>query len=106
MVSALMERAFGASVGQGLEDPAPTVTAGGGGKSSMVSLKLSPEHDAGVRRVAALLISYYGTENISSCDAPAPTINTKDRLTEELQAVISRCRDDIASPFSIGALIA
>ena len=31
-------------------------------------------------RVAAFLISYYGTENTSACDAPAPTITTKDRL--------------------------
>jgi len=80
LVSAFMERAFGASVGQGLEEPAPTITAGGGGKSSLVSLKLSPEHEAGALRVAAFLISYYGTENISACDAPTPTITTKDRL--------------------------
>lgn len=80
LASAFMERAFGGSVGQGLEDPAPTITAGGGGKSSLVSLTLSPEHEAGALRVAAFLISYYGTENISACDAPAPTITTKDRL--------------------------
>ncbi|GAB5336315.1 DNA cytosine methyltransferase [Pseudomonas fluorescens] len=80
LASAFMERAFGASVGQGLEEPAPTITAGGGGKSSLVSLTLSPEHEAGALRVAAFLISYYGTENISACDSPAPTITTKDRL--------------------------
>lgn len=80
LASAFMERAFGGSVGQGLEEPAPTITAGGVGKSSRVSLTLSPEHEAGALRVAAFLISYYGTENISACDAPAPTITTKDRL--------------------------
>ncbi|WP_421527294.1 DNA cytosine methyltransferase [Pseudomonas brenneri] len=80
LVSAFMERAFGGSIGQGLEGPAPTITAGGGGKSSLVSLTLSPEHEAGALRVAAFLISYYGTENVSACDAPAPTITTKDRL--------------------------
>ena len=80
LVSAFMERAFGGSVGQALEEPAPTITAGGGGKSSLVSLTLSPEHEAGALRVAAFLISYYGTENISACNAPAPTITTKDRL--------------------------
>lgn len=80
LVSAFMERAFGGSVGQGLEDPAPTIAAGGGGKSSLVSLTLSPEHEAGALRVAAFLISYYGTENTSACDSPAPTITTKDRL--------------------------
>ncbi|MBJ2270711.1 DNA cytosine methyltransferase [Pseudomonas sp. MF6772] len=80
LVSAFMERAFGGSIGQVLEDPAPTITAGGGGKSSLVSLTLSPEHEAGALRVAAFLISYYGTENVSACNAPAPTITTKDRL--------------------------
>jgi DNA (cytosine-5)-methyltransferase 1 len=80
LVSAFMERQFGASVGQGLDEPAPTVTAGGGGKSSVVSFKLSPEHEEGALRVAAFLISYYGTENMSSCGQPAPTITTKDRL--------------------------
>ena len=80
LVSAFMERAFGGSVGQGLDDPAPTITAGGGGKSSLVSLTLSPEHEAGALRVAAFLISYYGTENVSAYDAPTPTITTKDCL--------------------------
>ena len=80
LVSAFMERAFGGSIGQGLEELAPTITAGGGGKSSLVSFTLSPEHEAGALRVAAFLISYYGTENISACDSPAPTITTKDRL--------------------------
>ncbi|KPY05805.1 C-5 cytosine-specific DNA methylase family protein [Pseudomonas savastanoi pv. nerii] len=80
LVTAFMERQFGASVGQPLEEPAPTVTAGGGGKSSVVSLRLSPEHEEGALRVAAFLISYYGTENVSSAGEPAPTITTKDRL--------------------------
>lgn len=80
LVSAFMERQFGASVGQDLDEPAPTVTAGGGGKSSLVSFKLSPEHEEGALRVAAFLISYYGTENMSGCGQPAPTITTKDRL--------------------------
>ncbi|WP_095058078.1 DNA cytosine methyltransferase [Pseudomonas sp. Irchel s3f7] len=80
LVSAFIERAFGGSVGPGLDDPAPTITAGGGGKISLVSLTLSPEHETGALRVAAFLISYYGTENISACDSPAPTITTKDRL--------------------------
>ncbi|WP_122491468.1 DNA cytosine methyltransferase [Pseudomonas viridiflava] len=80
LVTAFMERQFGASVGQPLDEPAPTVTAGGGGKSSVVSLRLSPEHEAGALRVAAFLISYYGTENVSGAGEPAPTITTKDRL--------------------------
>ncbi|WP_248739464.1 DNA cytosine methyltransferase [Pseudomonas sp. MWU12-2029] len=80
LVTAFMERQFGGSVGQGVDEPAPTITAGGGGKSSLVELQLSPEVEAGALRVAAFLISYYGTENVSATDAPAPTITTKDRL--------------------------
>ena len=80
LVTAFMERQFGASVGQGVDEPAPTITAGGGGKSSLIELQLSPEVEAGALRVAAFLISYYGTENMSAADAPAPTITTKDRL--------------------------
>lgn len=80
LVTAFIERQFGASIGQCVDEPAPTITAGGGGKSSVVSLRLSPEHEEGALRVAAFLISYYGTENMSGCDKPAPTITTKDRL--------------------------
>ena len=80
LMTAFLERQFGASVGQGLNEPAPTITAGGGGKSSLVELKLSPEVEAGALRVAAFLISYYGTENVSDASEPAPTITTRDRL--------------------------
>ncbi|PNG32234.1 DNA methyltransferase [Pseudomonas protegens] len=80
LVTAFMERQFGASVGQGVDEPTPTITAGGGGKSSLVELQLSPEVEAGALRVAAFLISYYGTENVSAAGEPAPTVTTKDRL--------------------------
>ncbi|MFK7667482.1 DNA cytosine methyltransferase [Pseudomonas lundensis] len=80
LMTAFLERQFGASVGQALDDPAPTITAGGGGKSSLVELQLSPEVEAGAMRVAAFLISYYGTENVSGANGPAPTITTRDRL--------------------------
>ena len=80
LMTAFLERQFGASVGQGLDEPAPTITAGGGGKSSLVELQLSPEVEAGALRVAAFLISYYGTENVSDANEPAPTITTRDRL--------------------------
>ena len=80
LITAFLERQFGASVGQGLDGPAPTITAGGGGKSSLVELQLSPEVEAGALRVAAFLISYYGTENVSDASEPAPTITTRDRL--------------------------
>lgn len=80
LMTAFLERQFGASVGQALDKPAPTITAGGGGKSSLVELQLSPEVEAGALRVAAFLISYYGTENVSDANEPAPTITTRDRL--------------------------
>ena len=80
LMTAFLERQFGASVGQALDDPAPTITAGGGGKSSLVELQLSPKVEAGALRVAAFLISYYGTENVSGANEPAPTITTRDRL--------------------------
>ncbi|WP_047281847.1 DNA cytosine methyltransferase [Pseudomonas lundensis] len=80
LMTAFLERQFGASVGQASDDPAPTITAGGGGKSSLVELQLSPEVEAGALRVAAFLISYYGTENVSGANEPAPTITTRDRL--------------------------
>ncbi len=39
---------------------------GDGGKSSVVSLRLLPEHVEGALRAAAFLINYYGTENVGS----------------------------------------
>ncbi|AXA25687.1 DNA cytosine methyltransferase [Pseudomonas putida] len=66
-------------VGRAVDEPVPTMTAGAE-HHALVEYKLSPEHEAGALRVAAFLISYYGTENISGCDSPAPTVTTKDRL--------------------------
>ena len=80
LMTAFLERQFGVSVGQALDEPAPTITAGGGGKSSLVELQLSPEVEAGALRVAAFLISYYGTSDAGDIAAPAATITTRDRL--------------------------
>lgn len=66
-------------VGRAVDDPVPTMTAGAE-HHALVEYKLSPEHEEGALRVAAFLISYYGTENTSAADAPAPTVTTKDRL--------------------------
>ncbi len=79
-VTAFLSRQFGASIGQGVEEPAPTVTAGGGGKTSVVELQLAPEVEAGALRVAAFLMSYYGASIGQDPDEPAPTVTTKDRL--------------------------
>lgn len=66
-------------VGRGMDEPVPTMTAGAE-HHALVQYTLSPEHEEGALRVAAFLISYYGTENVSGASEPAPTITTKDRL--------------------------
>ncbi|WP_028686504.1 DNA cytosine methyltransferase [Pseudomonas fulva] len=66
-------------VGRAVDEPVPTLTAGAE-HHALVEYKLSSEHEEGALRVAAFLISYYGTENTSAADAPAPTVTTKDRL--------------------------
>ena len=65
--------------GRAMDEPVPTMTAGAE-HHALIEYTLSPEHEEGALRVAAFLISYYGTENTSACDHPAPTITTKDRL--------------------------
>ncbi|MHA6127089.1 DNA cytosine methyltransferase [Pseudomonas fluorescens group sp. PF-1] len=66
-------------VGRGMDEPVQTMTAGAE-HHALLEYTLSPEHEKGALRVAAFLISYYGTENMSAADAPTPTITTKDRL--------------------------
>lgn len=61
------------------EQPLPTVLAGAT-RFGVVECVLSPEVEAGALRCAAFMVSYYGTDNLSSPDAPLPTITTKDRL--------------------------
>ncbi|WP_445496753.1 DNA cytosine methyltransferase [Pseudomonas sp. 8(2025)] len=60
-------------------EPLHTVSAAGT-HHGVVEYTLSPEHEEGALRVAAFLISYYGTENVSAVNEPAPTVTTKDRL--------------------------
>lgn len=66
-------------IGRAIDEPVPTMTAGAE-HHALIEYTLSPEHEAGALRVAAFLVSYYGTENTSAADQPAPTITTKDRL--------------------------
>ncbi|MDF2640879.1 MAG: methyltransferase [Pseudomonas sp.] len=66
-------------IGREMDEPVPTMTAGAE-HHALLEYTLSPEHEEGALRVAAFLISYYGTENMSAAEAPAPTITTKDRL--------------------------
>jgi DNA (cytosine-5)-methyltransferase 1 len=66
-------------IGRPMDEPVPTMTAGAE-HHALIEYTLSAEHEEGALRVAAFLISYYGTENMSGCDKPTPTITTKDRL--------------------------
>lgn len=61
------------------EQPLPTVLAGAA-RFGVVECTLSPEVEKGALRCAAFLMSYYGTDNLSSPGSPLPTITTKDRL--------------------------
>ncbi|RAZ81751.1 DNA methyltransferase [Cereibacter johrii] len=73
-VAAFIARHFGQSVGHGIDEPAGTITAGGGGKSGLV---------------ASWFAKYYGTGDGARTDEPAHTITVKDRLGHmqaELQA--------------------
>lgn len=66
--------------GQAADKPLPAVTAAGL-HHALVECTLSPEViEEKALRVAAFLMSYYGTDNLSAADAPLPTITTKDRL--------------------------
>ncbi|RJG10969.1 DNA cytosine methyltransferase [Pseudomonas cavernicola] len=81
LATAFLSRQFGASVGQGLDAPAPVITAGGGGKSALVELKLSPEVEDGALRCAAFLMRYYGEGGQwADIREPMHTLTTKDRL--------------------------
>lgn len=59
--------------------PLPTVLAGAA-RFGLVECTLSPDVEQGALRCAAFLMSYYGTDNLSSPGAPLPTITTRDRL--------------------------
>ncbi|OWL90101.1 DNA cytosine methyltransferase [Halopseudomonas aestusnigri] len=66
--------------GQPATAPLPAITAGAE-HHALVECTLSPEViEEKALRVAAFLMSYYGTDNLSAADAPLPTITTKDRL--------------------------
>mgnify|MGYP000041246081 CR=1 FL=1 len=80
LVTVFLSCQFGASVGQPAGAPAPTITAGGMGKTSLVELQLSPEIEEGALRCAAFLINYYGNGDARTLGAPPDTLTTRDRL--------------------------
>ena len=101
LVTTFLTRYFGKSIGSEAGNPAPTTTAGGGGKTGIVTshlLKLrgttslgygsdmqDPVHtiSAGglhIGEVRAFLIKYYGTATAQSIGDPVHTLTSKARL--------------------------
>ena len=90
------------SIGQEVDKPAPTTTAGGGGKTALVTAMLTHFHSSNTNGgqgdlnepmnvvlasgrhhalVNAFLIKYYGSgEGHAVLDAPCPTVTSKERF--------------------------
>lgn len=103
LVTCHLQRDFGHSVGDKIDEPIPTITPGGGGKAALVTSHLvhmrggladhpttgqdlreplatitaSGTHAAEVR---AFLVKYYGSDSTPSLAEPLDTITTKDRF--------------------------
>jgi DNA (cytosine-5)-methyltransferase 1 len=60
------------------DEQVPTITAAG--NQAVVECTLSPEHEAGALRVAALLVNYYGNGQPRDLRASLDTVTTRDRL--------------------------
>ncbi len=72
--------AFGQNA-KGTDPREPMQTAlGGAARFGVVECTLSPEHEAGALRVAALLVNYYGNGQPRDMRAPLDTVTTRDRL--------------------------
>ncbi|MDT0138070.1 DNA cytosine methyltransferase [Acidovorax sp. PRC11] len=68
------------SVGRGMDEPVPTLTAGAE-HHALVQYQLSPEHEAGALQCAAFLMRYHGNGGQwSDLRDPMTTITTHDRL--------------------------
>lgn len=98
LVAPIIERQFSASACNRANDPLATITAGGGGKSALVTshmIKLRGDNvghatseplqtiSAGGNHfgeVQAFLIKYYGTSNAQDVNKPLGTVTTKDRF--------------------------
>ncbi len=101
LVTSLLTREFGASTGQAVDAPMPTVMPRGGGKTSLVSACLTHLHHSNtnggsgdLRRpvntilaqgqhkalVTAFLAKYYGTNTGSDLHDPCPTATTRARF--------------------------
>ena len=101
VIAAHLSRQFGNSVGQAADAPAPTVTAGGGGKTSLVVAHLSHQYTSNTNGgdgrldqphravltaghhalIAAFLTKYYGDgAQWQTIDEPSHTIPTRGRM--------------------------
>ena len=101
VVAAHLTRQFGNSVGQECDQPAPTTTAGGGGKTGLIAAFMSRQFSSNTEGgqgdllepmntvlaggnhhalVHAFLVKYYGTAIGADLLDPAPTITTNDRF--------------------------
>ncbi len=65
--------------GSKANNPVPTITTGGQHTVVECELEKNPDVQKALR-VAAFIISYYGTDNMSDPRSPAATITTRDRL--------------------------
>jgi DNA (cytosine-5)-methyltransferase 1 len=79
LVTAHMAKLRGTSSAADVADPLATISAGGE-HHAVIECTLSPEHEAGARRVAAFLIKYYGTAHGVDIAEPMDTVTTRDRL--------------------------
>ncbi len=77
LVAPILSRQFGRSTGQGMDAPAPTVTAGGSGKSALV---------------AAFLAKHYGGMTGCPIDTPLPTTTMKGSQNQLVLAHMTNFR--------------
>ncbi|MCE0495739.1 DNA cytosine methyltransferase [Vibrio salinus] len=98
LVSATIDRQFGNSEGNRIDEPLGTITCGGGGKCALITSHIvkmrgdnvghgvdEPLHtiSAGgfhLGEVRAFLMKYYGTGEGESLNSPLGTVTTKDRF--------------------------
>lgn len=87
LVSALLEQANGGgpngnpAPARSCRQPVSAITASGSQRLVTAELvQLSPEAEAGARRVAAFMVNYYGQGTPLDLGDPMPTITTRDRM--------------------------
>ncbi|MBN8798519.1 MAG: DNA cytosine methyltransferase, partial [Stenotrophomonas nitritireducens] len=96
LVAAFLEQACGgyySGAGHDLRRPAPTICAQGSIQrlvTADLAPELTPEQEAGAKRVAAFLVNYYGNGTALDLRDPLDTVTTRDRMalvTVHLQGV-------------------